>query len=78
MVSTGAGSSGIYYFMSLIAKNYHHVIVKSLYVIIDDLLEYIIVNCVSPKRYAEVLTPSTSECDCIWRQGPYEDVIKVK
>lgn len=22
-----------------------------------------------PNLYAEVLTPSTSACDCIWRQG---------
>ena len=24
-------------------------------------------NCVPPNSYVEVLTPSTSECDCIWR-----------
>ena len=24
-------------------------------------------NCVSPKSHVEALTPSTSECDSIWR-----------
>ena len=30
-----------------------------------------------PNSYAEVLTPSTSECDLIWRQG-VKEVIKLK
>lgn len=29
-----------------------------------------------PSSYAEVLTPSASECDCIWRQRLYQ--VKVR
>lgn len=32
-------------------------------------VEYYGLNCVPKNSYVEILTPSTSESDCIWRQG---------